>query len=92
MFSTLKEVDPYGVALRRGDMLRTRGSYIVPGPNYVCSINWYMKLRQYGIEIYRAIDAYSRYIPWIYVRVSAATAVSVAKMYLEALEVSPIQP
>ena len=50
-----------------------------------------MKLRQYGIEIYGAIDAYSRYVPWIYVRVSAATAVSVAKMYLEALEVVPIQ-
>ena len=51
-----------------------------------------MKLRQYGIEIYGAIDAYARYIQWIYVGVSAATPVSVAKMYLEALEVSPIQP
>ena len=50
-----------------------------------------MKLRQYGIEIYGAIDAYSRYVPWMYVGVSAATAVSVAKMYLEALEVVPIQ-
>ena len=37
-----------------------------------------------------AIDAYLRYILWIYVRVSAATAVSVAKIYLEALEVVPI--
>ena len=77
MFSTLKEVDPYGVALRRADMLRKQGSYIVPGSNYVWSIDGHMKLSQYGIEIYRAIDAYSRYIPWIYVRVSAATAVSV---------------
>ena len=51
-----------------------------------------MKLRQYSIEIYGAIDAYSRYVPWMYVGVSAATAVSVAKMYLEALEVVPIQP
>ena len=51
-----------------------------------------MKLQQYGIEIYGAIDAYSRYVPWMYVGVCAATAVSVAKMYLEALEVIPIQP
>ena len=51
-----------------------------------------MKVRQYGIEIYGAIDAYSRYVPWTYVGVSAATAVSVATMYLEALEVVPIQP
>ena len=29
---------------------------------------------------------------WIYVGVYAATAVSVAKMYLEALEAVPIQP
>ena len=35
LFSTLKEVDPYGVALHHGDMLRKRGSYIVPGLNYV---------------------------------------------------------
>ena len=73
-------------------MLRNRVSYIVPGPNYICSIDGHMKLRQYGIEIYGAIDAYSRYVPWIYVGVSAATAVSVAKMYLETLEVVPIQP
>ena len=51
-----------------------------------------MKLRQYGIEIYSAIDAYLRYVSWMYVGVSATTAVSVVKMYLEALEVVPIQP
>ena len=73
-------------------MLRKRGTYIVPGPNYICSIDGHIKLRQYGIEIYGAIDAYSRYFPWMYVGVSAATAVSLAKMYLEALEVVPIQP
>ena len=81
MFSILKEVDPYCVALRCRDMLRKRGSYIVAGPNYVWSIDGHIKLRQYGIEIYGSIDAYSRYIPWIYVGVSVATAVSVAKMY-----------
>ena len=49
-------------------------------------------MRQYSIEIYGAIDAYSRYVPWINVGVSAATAISIAKMYLRALEVVPIQP
>ena len=78
--------------MRRSDVLRKRGSYIVPGPNYIWSIDEYIKLRQYGIEMYGAIDAYSRYVPWIYVEVSAATSVSIAKMCLEALEVVPIQP
>ena len=73
-------------------MLRKRGAYIVPGRNYILNIDGHMKLRRYGIQIYGAIDAYSRYVLWIYVGVSAATAVSVAKMYLKALEVVPIQP
>ena len=92
LFSVLKDVDPWGVALRKADMLRQRGSYIVPGPNYMWSIDGHLKLSQYGIEIYAAIDAYSRYIPWIYVGVSATTAVSVAKMYLTALDIMKVQP
>ena len=92
LFSVLKQVDPFGVELRRSDMLRKRGGYIVPGPNYIRSIDRQKKLRQYGIEIYGAIDTYSRYVPWIYIGVSAATTMSVATMYLEGLEVVPIQP
>jgi hypothetical protein len=41
-----------------------------------------MKLAPYGIEIYAAIDAYSRYVVWIYVGVSGMTAVSVVRQYL----------
>lgn len=73
-------------------MLRTRGSYTVPGPNYLWSIDGHLKLTNYGIEIYAAIDAYSRYVPWIYVGVSATTAISVVKMYLTALNILPVQP
>ena len=40
-------------------MLRKRGSYIVPGPNYVWSMDGQIKLHQYGIAIYGAIHAYS---------------------------------
>jgi len=55
-------------------------------------IDGHMKLQQYGIEIYGSIDAYSRYIPWIYVGTSAATAISVAKMYLTAVDLLRLQP
>ena len=78
----LRKVDSYGVALHRADMLQKKESYIVSGLNYVWRIDGHMKLCQYGIEILGAIDAYSRCIPWIYVGVSAAAAVSVVKMYL----------
>jgi hypothetical protein len=45
-----------------------------------------MKLTPYGIEIYAAIDAYSRYVVWIYVGVSGMTAVSVVRQYLNAIK------
>ena len=41
-----------------------------------------MKLEPFGIEIYAAVDAYSRYIIWTYVGISARTAVSVSHQYL----------
>jgi hypothetical protein len=46
-----------------------------------------MKLSYYGIEIYAAIDGYSRYVPWFYCGVSETTRVSVLKQYLEVLSV-----
>jgi hypothetical protein len=45
----------------------------------------YMKLSRYGIEIYAAIDGYSRYILWIYVGISTRTAISVYKQYVNAV-------
>ncbi|KAH8725979.1 hypothetical protein GQ44DRAFT_759030 [Phaeosphaeriaceae sp. PMI808] len=42
--------------------IRRRGEYIVPGPNWVWSIDGHEKLKPYGIQIYACIDAYSRYI------------------------------
>jgi hypothetical protein len=44
-----------------------------------------MKLSRYGIEIYAAIDGYSRYILWIYVGISTRTAISVYKQYVNAV-------
>jgi hypothetical protein len=63
----------------------------VPGPNFLWSIDGYLKLALYGIEIYAAIDAYSRYIIWIYVGITARTAVSVLKQFLDVLEMLGVQ-
>ena len=73
-------------------MIGKRGTYIVLGPNYIQSIDRNMKLRQYSIEVYGTINTYFRYVPQIYIEVSATTAVSVAKIYLQTLEVVAIQP
>jgi hypothetical protein len=45
----------------------------------------YMKLSLYGIEIYAAIDGYSRYILWVYIGISTRTAISVYKQYINAV-------
>lgn len=74
------------------DLQRHRGEFIVPGPNYAWSIDGHMKLAPYGIEIYAAIDAYSRYIIWIYVGISGLTAVSVLSQYLDAVKAANILP
>ena len=86
MFTALKTVDPIGVEARTRDIQRHRGEYIVPGPNYIWSLDGYCKLAPFGIEIYAAIDAYSRYIVWFYVGVSARTSISVLKQYLTTVE------
>ncbi|KAL4744526.1 hypothetical protein BDW72DRAFT_188322 [Aspergillus terricola var. indicus] len=52
----------------------------------------YHKLASYGIEIYAAVDAYSRYIMWIYVGIASHTAVSVLRQFLEAVQVIKRQP
>ena len=64
---------------------------MVPGPNFLWSIDGYMKLQLYGIEIYAGIDAYSQYIIWIYVGITARTEVSVLKQFLDVLEMSGVQ-
>jgi hypothetical protein len=87
-----QELAPEAVRRRLHDLQRHRGAYIVPGPNVIWSIDGYLKLAPYGIEIYGAIDAYSRYIIWVYVGISARTAVSVLRQFLDTLEVTQQQP
>jgi hypothetical protein len=51
-----------------------------------------MKLAQFGVEVYAAIDGYSRYILWIYVGISTRTAVSVLAQFLDTLADLSYQP
>ncbi|KAI3171846.1 hypothetical protein CBS147317_1275 [Penicillium roqueforti] len=71
---------------------RERVNYISPGPNDVWHIDGHMKLEPFGIEIYAAIDGYSRYIIWAYVGVSARTAVSVMRQCFDVFAYRGFQP
>lgn len=51
-----------------------------------------MKLEPFGFDIYAAIDGYSQFIIWIYVGVSARTAVSVLSQYLDSPASNSFRP
>jgi Clr5 domain len=86
LFSIYRTLVPNAIERRTHNMQRHRGEYIIPGPNFVWSVDRYLKLAPYDIEVYAAINAYSRYIIWIYVGTSARTAVSVLRQYLDTVE------
>lgn len=77
---------------RTYDLQRHRGEYKVPGPNWLWSVDGHCKLETWGIQIYAGIDAYSRYIIWIYVGITARTGVSVKSQYLNVVEATGILP
>jgi len=85
--NALKLQDPVGSEARKpGAKRKRRLEYIVPGPNYLWSIDGHDKLANYGIEIYGAIDAYSRRILWFYVGNSNRTQLSVVRQFLTAVQ------
>ena len=86
LFSIYRTLAPDAIDRRKRNMQRHRGEYIVPGPNFIWSVDGYLKLAPYGIEIYAAIDAYSRYVIWIYVGISGRTAISVLRQYLDTIQ------
>jgi transposase InsO family protein len=92
LFKAVKEIAPEGVNCRKKNLQVIRGEYIVEGPNRVWSVDGYCKLEPFGIEIYAAIDAYSRYVIWIYCGITGRTAVSVCRQYLDEIEDSGILP
>jgi hypothetical protein len=64
----LKALDAAGVESRRRgpDKRQKGGEYITPGPDWLCCCDGHDKFRNYGIEIYAGVDAYSRRIQWCY--------------------------
>jgi hypothetical protein len=81
IFNIVKELDPIGLQRCTNDMQCHYEEFIVPSPDYIWSLDGHDKLLDWGIEIYAAIDAYSRFIIWIYVGVSNRTEQSVAVQY-----------
>ena len=92
LYKIVKTLDPAGVYNRANDMNRHRGAYITPGPDYCWSMDAYCKFEEFGIQIYAAIDAYSRNVVWIYCGVSARTMISVYRQFATALERRGIAP
>ncbi|KAE8334194.1 hypothetical protein BDV24DRAFT_156997 [Aspergillus arachidicola] len=92
LFQAYRTTFPDRIFARCHQLQCKRGEYIVPGPNYIWSVDGYMKLEPYGIEIYAGIDAYSRYIIWIYCGITARTALSVLNQFLDIVETVQLQP
>jgi hypothetical protein len=64
-----RKLDPNGVAARKAKAHRRRPRYRIKGPNRVWSVDGHDKLKRFGFEIYRMVDAYSRFILDAYVGV-----------------------
>jgi hypothetical protein len=81
----LKAFDPKGTEARKPGPRKRRkrgGEYIVRGPDWLWSIDQHDKFRNYGIQIYAGVDAYSRRILWIYVGNSNRTKMSILRQAL----------
>ena len=85
MYDAYRVRFPEEVEARRHSA-RHRRELHVPGPNALWSLDGNDKLKQWGIEIYACIDAFSRYIVWCYVGITNKTAVSVLAQFLQAVD------
>ncbi|KAK6431426.1 hypothetical protein LTR95_012413 [Oleoguttula sp. CCFEE 5521] len=65
-----------------------RGAIFTLGPNHAWSMDKYCKLEAFSIQIYAAIDVYSRYPVWIYIGITGRTAVSVLAQYIATLAIA----
>jgi hypothetical protein len=83
----VKQLDPAGVDSRRPGLRTTRvENYITAGPNFLWSLDGHDKLVPYGIQIYAAIDAYSRKIICSYCGIANRSQLSVLKLHLHAVK------
>ena len=65
---------------------RKKEKYVTFEFNFIWFLNNHDKFKIYDIEIYAIVDAYFRYIIWIYVEISTRTVVSVLLQYLNIVE------
>ena len=85
--NALKELAPQGVAGRVPGKRKERlQNYITPGVNHHWSCDGHDKLARYGIQLYAAIDAYSRKVIWFYVGNANRSQYSVGHQYLQAVK------
>jgi hypothetical protein len=80
-----KEIYPEGPISRKTKVRSRPPRQSVPGPDYQWSLDAYCKLEFFGIQIYAAIDSYSRNIVWSYVGISNRTVLSCAHQYCQIL-------
>jgi hypothetical protein len=89
----LLALDPMGIRARKRAYKKVHDSnFRTPGPNFMWAIDGHHKLTRFGIQIYAAIDAYSRKIIWIYVGHDAVTPISVARQFLTAIRETGMVP
>jgi hypothetical protein len=89
----LRLFDPEGVTRRVPGLRKKRlENYITAGPDHLWCLDGHDKLAQYGIEIYAAVDAYSRKIIWFYCGSSNRTQLSVLNQYLRAVKARGVYP
>jgi len=84
----LAHFDPQGTEARRRGPSRRQpgGEFIVPGPDFLWSIDGHDKFRNYGIGIYAGVDVYSRRIQWIYVGNSNRRQLSILHQMVSIVE------
>jgi hypothetical protein len=82
LFAMLHILNPKAIFRRIARIQSKKGEYIVPGPDYIWSIDGHNKLSPFRIDIYVYIDAYSRAIIWVYISISNRTSHSVVQQYL----------
>src|SRR5690348_10756476 len=67
-------------------------NYVTWGPNFMWCLDGHDKFSQYGLQIYAAVDAYSRKIIWFYCGNSNRAQLSVLKQYLTAVKYQGLCP